>query len=441
MVKRDPFAFAISASILLFFRTNMGIKTLNLLMASLLLSLLPLGASQSVQRDPENRISTKTDLQVEEVSKGTLATNHFTIVQGGGIPGERRMTVTDHEDPPAHPTDSMAKKEDACAIAVRHYETEDIPNNEIVTNFEQLAQNGDVRGTMWMARLHYFGRCSLPKNPDLGRSMATNVIAKVRQLAENGDTEAQFLLGSSYQVGMGVEQDLEKAVGWYTKAVAGGHMTAMNNLAVMLARGHGAEPDIDQARLLFSRSVELGSRGALDNLTLYGAGNRDDTARLQTLKAVVLVQALGMRKDSAIAFLVGKGLISDPKGCNERVYKGLKQYHFRADGIVLVVDANGRIRSVEGHAKGSRDSDQFRGEIPLGVTWNTTQESALETLDTPDDSGYVQGDKAYGMAYKAENLTFALMFFYDGDHKLKVWRAYENWATKDSIPQRPEPAK
>ncbi|MDB6110125.1 MAG: uncharacterized protein JWR69_1875 [Pedosphaera sp.] len=347
----------------------------------------------------------------------------------------------DPHNPPAQVSDSVAKKHDACAVAVRHYETEDIPDNEIVANFEQLAQNGDVRGTMWMARLYYLGRCSLPKNPDLARGMAKDVIAQVMRLAENGDGEAQFLLGSAYQLGMGVDQDLPKAVGWYTKAVAGGHMTAMNNLAVMLARGHGTEPDIGQARLLFARAAELGSRGALNNVSVYEGDNRNDTARLEALRAVVLVQALGMQKEPGIGFLVGSGLISDPKDCQERDYKERKQYHFRADGLALDVDVSGRIMSVEGHTKGSRDSDQFKGEIPWGITWKTTLKTALKTLDAPDDRGYAENDGGYALVYHAENLTLSLMFSYEGEYKLKVWRAHENWATRYPNPQPPEPAK
>jgi TPR repeat protein len=339
---------------------------------------------------------------------------------------------------PAQHSESAAEQSDQCRIAVRHYEAEDIPSGEILKGFEQLAQNNDARGTMWIARLYLLGRCSLPKRPDLAQNMAKEAIPEVIRLAENGDPEAQFLVGFSYQVSLAVDLDLQKAVNWYTKSVGGGQITAMNNLAVMLALGHGTEPDIDRARLLFTRAAELGSRGASTNLSIYGDDSRDDTARLHALRTVTLVQTLGMHKDEGIAFLARSGLISDPKGSNERDYRGRKQYHFRADGIVVGVDANGRIMSVEGHAKGSRSSDQFRGEIPLGVTWNTTLKSALQTLDTPDDRGYVQSDEAYGLAYRIENLTFSLMFSYEGEYKLKVWRVHENWATKYSSLQQPE---
>src|SRR5438034_6705811 len=140
---------------------------------------------------------------------------------------------------PAQHSESAAEQSDHCRIAVRHYEAEDIPSREILKGFEQLARNNDARGTMWIARLYFLGRCSLPKRPDLAQNMAKEAIPEVIRLAENGDPEAQFLLGFSYQVGLAVDLDLQKAVNWYTKSVGGGQITAMNNLAVMLAIGHG----------------------------------------------------------------------------------------------------------------------------------------------------------------------------------------------------------
>jgi len=51
--------------------------------------------SKSVLRDPENRIYTKVELQVSEVWKGSLTTNRFTTVLGGGVLGEQRVEVSD----------------------------------------------------------------------------------------------------------------------------------------------------------------------------------------------------------------------------------------------------------------------------------------------------------------------------------------------------------
>jgi hypothetical protein len=50
--------------------------------------------TKSVQRDAAGRIYTKVELEVSEVWKGTLATNRFTIVHGGGILGEIQTVVS-----------------------------------------------------------------------------------------------------------------------------------------------------------------------------------------------------------------------------------------------------------------------------------------------------------------------------------------------------------
>jgi len=50
--------------------------------------------TKSCQRDSAGRIFTKVELKVAEVWKGSLPTNRFTVVQGGGILGDRKATVS-----------------------------------------------------------------------------------------------------------------------------------------------------------------------------------------------------------------------------------------------------------------------------------------------------------------------------------------------------------
>src|SRR2546425_10487824 len=50
--------------------------------------------SKSCQRDLAGRIFTKVELEVAEVWKGSIATNRFTVVHGGGILGDRKATVS-----------------------------------------------------------------------------------------------------------------------------------------------------------------------------------------------------------------------------------------------------------------------------------------------------------------------------------------------------------
>jgi len=50
-------------------------------------------ASKTCLKDPQGRIYTRIEFKVAEVWKGTLATNTFVIVHGGGTVGEERVEV------------------------------------------------------------------------------------------------------------------------------------------------------------------------------------------------------------------------------------------------------------------------------------------------------------------------------------------------------------
>lgn len=51
-----------------------------------------------------------------------------------------------------------------------------------------------------------------------------------RGLAQQGDAEAQFILGGCYDWGEGVNKDLQQAVTWYGKAAEQGHAIAQQYL-------------------------------------------------------------------------------------------------------------------------------------------------------------------------------------------------------------------
>ena len=50
--------------------------------------------AMETRRDEAGRIFTRIEIAVEETWKGELATNRFTVVQGGGVLGDKRTTVT-----------------------------------------------------------------------------------------------------------------------------------------------------------------------------------------------------------------------------------------------------------------------------------------------------------------------------------------------------------
>src|SRR5437667_10144496 len=68
-------------------------------------------------------------------------------------------------------------------------------------------------------------------------------IRLLRPLAEQGNANAQFLLGVMYSTGRGVPKDYAAAINWYRKAADQGDPNAQTNLGVMYRDGHGYPQD------------------------------------------------------------------------------------------------------------------------------------------------------------------------------------------------------
>ena len=67
-----------------------------------------------------------------------------------------------------------------------------------------------------------------------------------RPLAEQGNAEAQRMLGSAFAGGQGVPQDFVQAVIWYSEAAGQGDPDAQSNLGAMYANGWGVPQDYAQ---------------------------------------------------------------------------------------------------------------------------------------------------------------------------------------------------
>ena len=74
-----------------------------------------------------------------------------------------------------------------------------------------------------------------------------------RRAAEQGDADAQFVLGFAYSDGeRGVPQDDAEAVRWYRLAADQGLANAQHNLGVRYADGRGVPQDYVQAHMWFN---------------------------------------------------------------------------------------------------------------------------------------------------------------------------------------------
>ena len=79
-----------------------------------------------------------------------------------------------------------------------------------------------------------------------------------RTLAENGDAEANNVLGMMYKQGTGPKQNDEKALYYFQKAVDGGYAKAAYNIALMYKFGHGVEQDYSKYIKWLEKAAQMG---------------------------------------------------------------------------------------------------------------------------------------------------------------------------------------
>ena len=105
-----------------------------------------------------------------------------------------------------------------------------------------------------------------------------------RAMADQGNGNAQFSLGTMYEKGRGVAQDEAMAAKWYRLAAGQGHIQAQYNLAAMYDNGRGVAQDEVLAHMWFSLAVAHGNPEA--------ARNRDIVARRMTPAQLTQAQKL-----------------------------------------------------------------------------------------------------------------------------------------------------
>lgn len=79
-----------------------------------------------------------------------------------------------------------------------------------------------------------------------------------QQLAEQGNADAQGIIGEMYHQGLGVIQNYKQAVYWYSKAAEQGVAEAKFNLGLMYTSGEGVQIDLSKAKQLFKQACDTG---------------------------------------------------------------------------------------------------------------------------------------------------------------------------------------
>ncbi|WP_342346443.1 tetratricopeptide repeat protein [uncultured Nitrospira sp.] len=120
-------------------------------------------------------------------------------------------------------------------------------------------------------------------------------LSEWRPLAEEGNAEAQNMLGYMYRYGQGVIQDFEQARLWYRRAADLGNARAQNNLGAMYRQGLGIPQDYQEAFRWFLRAAEQGNGGAQNHVGLmYYKGEGIQKDLVQAYKWAYLAAQQGL---------------------------------------------------------------------------------------------------------------------------------------------------
>lgn len=154
---------------------------------------------------------------------------------------------------------------------------------------------------------------------DAGRAYSAGDYTEAAKLytpmAEQGDAEAELVLGSMYDVGLGVRQDYREAMKWYRLAAEQGNAGAQFKLGSMYDIGLGVPQDYAEAIKWWRLAAEQGDAFAQLNLGAkydHGKGvpkNFEEAVKWYRL-AAEQGNAFGQEK-LAWKYLLGEGVPQD----------------------------------------------------------------------------------------------------------------------------------
>lgn len=139
--------------------------------------------------------------------------------------------------------------------------------------FKQYAEQGDAEAQYVLGTLYHEG-----KGVDQDSQQSARWI---RKAAEQGRADAQFALGNLYFDGEGVKQDFNAAAKWYLLAATKGYVDAQFNMGYMYEYGFGVTKDCDKAEEWYSRAAYQGDEEAQEILANFACRDSIYVASLE----------------------------------------------------------------------------------------------------------------------------------------------------------------
>lgn len=173
---------------------------------------------------------------------------------------------------------------------------------------QEAVADQDPISVMWLARVYSTGRMGYEEDPERARALASTVIARIETLADGGEPEAVFLMGTAYAEGLGVEVEAQVAAEWYQRGGELGNVLAQHNMGNIYASGTGVPQSDSLAVVWWRRAAEQGDAIPQFRLgTMYEQGRGVDPD---------LDQAIRWYRDSAARGYAAAAQALDRLGAN-----------------------------------------------------------------------------------------------------------------------------
>ncbi len=117
------------------------------------------------------------------------------------------------------------------------------------------------------------------QSPDTGSGVGTGIEPTLMAKANAGNPEAEFMVGTKYELGARVAKDPAQAAAWYRKAADRGYAPAQHSLGVLYESGTGVATDFAAAAQWYRKAADQGFAPAQFSLGLcyvHGKGVPED---------------------------------------------------------------------------------------------------------------------------------------------------------------------
>lgn len=210
----------------------------------------------------------------------------------------------------------------------------------------------------------------------------SETIEKYRKAAEQGDAEAQWRLGESYESGYGVKKDFAKAVEWYKRSADQDNAAGKLFLGRCYMNGQGVEKDLSKAVNLFKQSAKQGhavGQWVLGLCFYCGEGVEKDYVKAAKLYKRSAEQGSGVGQwRLATCYLLGKGVEQDYAKATEwlikSAYRGNAEGQWRlAQNYFLGLGVNKDFAEAVGWFRKAAEQGHAEGQWRLGHCYQLGQ--------------------------------------------------------------------